>query len=155
MAGKNILPPPPAQPRVPSTNVAFGRGVTTLRKKSATTSASPTQQQQASSQTSSRSTTTAVNKSTTSSIIRRSGSVGQLTENGRRHLPLPLPVPVHSVTPSASFNHTQAASTGGGQRCQCRNGACKCVPSMAFLEGVYVQNLQTQIEVLELENAYL
>lgn len=34
--------------------------------------------------------------------------------------------------------------------CNCQHPA-----DLAFLENVYVQNLQTQIEVLELENAYL
>jgi hypothetical protein len=55
------------------------------------------------------------------------------------------------------FNNTKKGIISGpnGRVCQCQSSICRCVPDMAFLEGVYVQNLQTQIEVLELENAYL
>ncbi|CAK5048853.1 unnamed protein product [Meloidogyne enterolobii] len=128
ITGKSI---PPQQKSVPSsTNIAFGRGITTITRRK--------QQQQLNEKQN------YLNKNKT--IIRRSGSAGQLADNNRRESTI-------STSAVSVFN----TSTQNSRRvvCNCRNGNCKCVPSMAFLEGVYVQNLQTQIEVLELENAYL
>jgi len=127
--GKSI---PPQQKSVPSsTNVAFGRGITTITRRK--------QQQQLNEKQN------YLNKNN-KTIIRRSGSAGQLADNNRRESTI-------STSAVSVFN----TSTQNSRKvvCNCRNGNCKGVPSMAFLEGVYVQNLQTQIEVLELENAYL
>lgn len=140
--GKSIT----AQPKVPTTSIAFGRGLSIGRKKTAT--ATKQQQQQTSSQQARATGKIAATSShSTPSIIRRFGSVGQLNDGGKN-------APGAMASTASMFKTTSANS----RRCQCRDPfacVCKCMPSMAFLEGVYVQNLQTQIEVLELENAYL
>lgn len=144
VTGKNIV----AHPKVPTTTIAFGRGVSVGRKKASIIS----QQQQSNLHTKTNRRPSAAPSSPSPSIIRRSGSVGQLNEGRKR-----ASASGGTALSTSVFQTTVAAATTNGiRRCQCRN-ACKCVGpgGMAFLEGVYVQNLQTQIEVLELENAYL
>ena len=145
--GKNI----PPQPKVPSTSVAFGRGLTLRKKSTPPTVLSNGQQQSKQHSSSSMNGKTKSSFISSSSMIRRSGSVGQLSER-KTAANFPPAASTSSAVPAISVFSTNTSRTA----CKCRNGtACKCVPSMAFLEGVYVQNLQTQIEVLELENAYL
>ncbi|KAH7718762.1 Protein F48E3.9 [Aphelenchoides avenae] len=81
-----------------------------------------------------------------SAPIRRSGSVGNVSSATRR---IPL-VPQQSTTSRFSSASTTNGNIEAPVICNCQHPA-----DLAFLENVYVQNLQTQIEVLELENAYL
>uniref|UniRef100_A0A183BQ48 Uncharacterized protein n=1 Tax=Globodera pallida TaxID=36090 RepID=A0A183BQ48_GLOPA len=123
--GTRLSPSPAAVPRPARTVVAFGRGQTTANAVAAKKAAVAERAQTTTT------AKTAPGLSGTSNSMRRSGSLG------------------HLVT-SASAIHAQANLNG--QRTLCK---CSEPDSVAFLEGVYVQNLQTQIEVLELENAYL
>uniref|UniRef100_A0A914C0W5 Uncharacterized protein n=1 Tax=Acrobeloides nanus TaxID=290746 RepID=A0A914C0W5_9BILA len=79
--------------------------------------------------------------------MRRAGSVGNVASTSRR---VPL-VPQAPPRPSISYYDGESNGYNASQViCNCQHPA-----SLEFLENVYVQNLQTQIEILELENSYL
>ncbi|KAI1730412.1 patched family protein [Ditylenchus destructor] len=78
--------------------------------------------------------------------LRRTGSVGNIAGSYRAPL-VPQRTPIAAARPG---RYSNAQSTEQMVVCNCQHPA-----DVAFLENVYVQNLQTQIEVLELENNYL
>ncbi|KAI1718787.1 patched family protein [Ditylenchus destructor] len=79
--------------------------------------------------------------------LRRSGSVGNIAGSYRAPL-VPQRTPTNATARPARYSNSQIAEQT--VVCNCQHPA-----DVAFLENVYVQNLQTQIEVLELENNYL